>query len=425
MSFELIQANANNLPLQDNTVDLIITSPPYFALRSYRDDGEHYDDQIGSEATPTQFLDALIECTQEMKRVLKPTGSIFVNLGDKYAGSSGANNNGSTGTLNTKKDDTGNKLPVVKDRTQATWTPADTTGFRAKSLMGLPWRYAIRCIDELGLILRSEIIWHKPNGLPESVTDRTRRNHEQWFHMVKEPRYYTSIDHIREPHTSYAGFAGHAKQYGDQRNDDGRRGIDNENALGRLPGSVWTIPTEPLTNIPPHLPQHYAAFPQEWPRKLTLAFSPTGICTKCGQGRRPTTIKDATGRAENTATWESEYQYHEGTINRTLNKRPDFQRDVQTTITGEECDCPTPSAPTTPSIVLDPFCGTGTTIGVAHTLGRHAIGIDLSRDYLRLAEWRITQSGHFEKSYQRSAREGAELPLTPPPTPHAGQESLL
>lgn len=90
----IIRSNALALPLRDACVDLIVTSPPYFALRSYRDGDEHYAGQLGSEETPGAFVDALIEATREMVRVLKPTGSIFVNLGDKYAGSGGHNNSG-------------------------------------------------------------------------------------------------------------------------------------------------------------------------------------------------------------------------------------------------------------------------------------------------------------------------------------------
>jgi len=90
MSAALVRSDATAIPLGDNTVDLIVTSPPYFALRSYQDGGEHYGGQIGSEATPTAFLEALWAVTAECWRVLKPSGSLFVNLGDKYAGSNGA-----------------------------------------------------------------------------------------------------------------------------------------------------------------------------------------------------------------------------------------------------------------------------------------------------------------------------------------------
>ena len=322
----LIRGDALSLPLADNSVDLVVTSPPYFALRSYRDGDEHYDGQIGSEASPQDFLEALWAATVEMVRVVKPSGSIFVNLGDKYAGSSGRNNGTGSSTL------VGGAS--VRNRAAAKAATYSTTT-RPKSLMGLPWRYAIGCIDELGLILRSEIVWSKPNGLPESVTDRVRRSHEQWFHFTLEPRYFSAIDEIREAYTSEAAhaFTGHAKQYGDQRNDDGRNCVGEKNPLGKLPGSVWSIPSEPL-QIPDHLGvDHFAAFPQEWPRRLILGWSP-----------------------------------------------PD-------------------------GVVLDPFTGTGTVPMVARALGRTGIGIDLSADYLRLADWRIHDSGHAAKTMRRTNSE--------------------
>ena len=173
MSVTILRANALALPLADSSVDLVVTSPPYFGLRSYQDGGEHYEGQIGAEATPTEFVDALIAATREMARVLKPSGSIWVNLGDKYV----SDNRGSASDVK---------------RGEAKWAPAGPAGYPGegimprKSLMGIPWRYAIRCIDELGLILRAEVIWSKPNGLPESVTDRVRRSHEQWFCFEKD-----------------------------------------------------------------------------------------------------------------------------------------------------------------------------------------------------------------------------------------------
>jgi DNA modification methylase len=183
----IIQGDARTLPLADESVDLIVTSPPYFALRSYRDAGEHYDGQIGSEATPAEFIDALMECMGEWRRVLKPSGSVWVNLGDKYANA--GTRQGHTGigqTANPEKRHIYQPLPE---------------GTRPKSLMGLPWRFAIACIDA-GWILRAEVIWSKPNGLPESVTDRVRRSHEQWFHFTKEPRYFAAVDEVREAQKS-------------------------------------------------------------------------------------------------------------------------------------------------------------------------------------------------------------------------------
>jgi len=326
----LIQGDATVIPLADDSVDLVVTSPPYFALRSYQDDGEHYDGQIGSEATPQEFLEALWAATVEMVRVVKPSGSIFVNLGDKYAGSNGQSGGPSQLNGATYSPD-GTRTKAAK---KGGYVPK--TSVRSKSLMGLPWRYAIGCIDDLGLILRSEIVWSKPNGLPESVTDRVRRSHEQWFHFTLEPRYFSAIDEIREAYTSPPAKAQKSKaaESGATLNPTLNPTHDLEhNPLGKLPGSVWSIPSEPL-QVPDHLGvDHFAAFPQEWPRRLILGWSPQD------------------------------------------------------------------------GVVLDPFVGTGTVPMVARALGRTGIGVDLSADYLRLADWRVSESGHAAKTIRRTNQE--------------------
>lgn len=364
-SASVIRANARHLPIANDSVDLVVTSPPYFALRSYQDGGEHYDGQIGAEATPAEFVAALLEVTRECVRVLKPSGSLWVNLGDKYAGSrmDGSNDNGSHGTLVTKH----RAIPFGQRQASA----ADAGGIRPKSLIGIPWRYALACIDDLGLILRAEVIWSKPNGLPESVTDRVRRSHEQWFHFTLEPRYFSAVDEIREqsqqdrPQTKRAealavrhglteehrealrarGLGdvgrGAATQDGTGKNtaevlrlaeeaDRALGGYAREfllggPALGKLPGSVWTVPTEPL-RVPEHLGiDHFAAFPTEWPKRIIQGWSPKG-----------------------------------GTV-------------------------------------LDPFGGTGTTAMVAKALGRHGITVDMSGDYCRIAEWRTNDRNQLAK----------------------------
>ena len=292
-SVQILRGNALALALADESVDLIVTSPPYFGLRSYQDGGEHYAGQIGSEATPAEFVDALIAATREMVRVLKPSGSIWVNLGDKYAGSNGqpggAGSSTLVGTTSHTRGMTANKAPA--------------TGAPTKSLIGVPWRYAIRCIDDVGLILRAEVIWSKPNGLPESVTDRVRRSHEQWFHFTREPRYFSAVDEIREAtnpenDAHAARYREAARTYGraatdsHPRADGNGNGIFTPNPLGKLPGSVWTVPTEPL-RVPESLGiDHFAAFPTEFPRRIIMGWSPRGICTECGEGRRPVTLTD-------------------------------------------------------------------------------------------------------------------------------------
>ena len=149
--------------------------------------------------------------------------------------------------------------------------------------------------------------------------------------------------------------------------------------LGKLPGSVWTVPTQPLI-VPEWLDvDHFAAFPTEWPRRLILGWSPPGICVECGEGRRATTTKTVNG--------------------------PPMDRPSSTKGTGTACACDKPTAPTTPAVVLDPFSGTGTVAGVARALGRYGVGCDLSADYMRLARWRIWQSGMGAKVESRTNGE--------------------
>jgi len=392
----LTQADALRLPLADDSVDLIVTSPPYFALRSYRDDDEHYDGQIGSEASPQEFLEALWAATAEMVRVVKPSGSIFVNLGDKYAGSGGHNNAGVGGT----------------GRGPSFYTKASGHA-RPKSLMGLPWRYAIGCIDDLGLILRSEMIWSKPNGLPESTTDRVRRSHEQWFHFTLEPRYFSAIDEIREEHrhtepeNARTGPPNNrGKKVGQVTHDDGAPvGNFKYNPLGKLPGSVWSIPSEPL-QVPDHLGvDHFAAFPQEWPRRLILGWCPQEVCSECGEGRAPVVLKEL--ELDHHSTHAKTHRANaDGQNARSAHGRAsDNVSRTVATITGYACACPDNTAPSIPGVVLDPFTGTGTVPMVARALGRTGIGIDLSADYLRLANWRVFHSGHAAKTMRRTNEE--------------------
>jgi DNA modification methylase len=421
----IIRGDARNLPLADASVDLIVTSPPFYALRSYTDGGVHYDGQIGAEPTPAEYIDNLIACTREWMRVLKPSGSLWLNLGDKYNGSPSGPR--TTGPAEGRQFSA--EFSQRKART-ATTTPQ-------KSLLGLPWRYALRCIDEVGLILRAEVIWSKPNGLPESVTDRVRRSHEQWFHFVQQPRYYSAVDRIREPHAGEFLSSGvRNPRFGrpggllpwEIRGDDRpavRRGDVDRNemqgmkaprpshALGALPGSVWTIPTQPL-KVPEHLGiDHFAAFPMEWPRRIIQGWSPEGICTGCGEGRRP-----GVDRTEKAHLRPSAYDHEADrwAHNATGSPRKTWA-NVATVhrITGEVCACPDTSAPTRPAVVLDPFSGTGTTALVAHALGRIAIGVDMSADYCRLATWRVNDPG----------QRAAALEVDKPPVEVAGQDDLL
>ncbi len=314
--------------------------------------------------------------TAECKRVLKPSGSMWVNLGDKY---------------------------------------------RDKTLLGLPWRFALGLTDPAAYrdpidppppgghprwILRAEVVWSKPNGLPESVTDRVRRSHEQWFHFTREPRYFAAVDEVREPSAPPSSTALRGPTSGLKSNGDrGDLGMGNfmPSPLGKLPGSVWTIPSEPL-KVPDWLGvDHFAAFPQEFPRRIILGWSPSGICVECGEGRRPVVAKDL-ATVDRGAVGSRGTKFSQQSDNRRQGTDPVYG-STTATITGYACACDTPTAPTRPAVVLDPFGGTGTVAMVARALGRYGISFDLSSDYLRLARWRVWKSGH---EYKTHAREWAE-----------------
>jgi DNA modification methylase len=257
-------------------------------------------------------------------------------------------------------------------------------------------------------------VWSKPNGLPESVVDRVRRSHEQWFHLTKEPSYFAGIDEIREAYAPGSieriaqGFENNTRaETGNHANGMMRSMAEGQttyepNTLGKLPGSVWTVATEPL-KIPAHLDvDHFAAFPQEWPRRLILGWSPMGYCVECDQPRRPITSAEkvkppAHGDGSGTGSGRTgDPNGHRAT---------DERFDKVISIEGYGCACDKPTAPIRPAVVLDPFGGTGTVAMVARALGRYGISLDLSTDYLRLAKWRIWESGHASKALQRTHRE--------------------
>lgn len=220
-----------------------------------------------------------------------------------------------------------------------------------------------------------------------------------------------TVDEIRTPASGYVRPNGAARAT--PAGVKPRTLADACNPLGALPGSVWEIPTEPL-QVPDHLGvDHFAAFPSELPRRIILGWSPSGICTACGEGRRPVIGGEryvAGGRelaAEGLRSGEAR-QRRQGASS-SLGKAPAL------TITGEACACPDTTAPTRPAVVLDPFGGTGTTALVAAALGRHGITVDRSADYCRLAQWRTTDRGQLAKAMR----------VPKPPEEAAGQGDLL
>ena len=259
--------------LPDGSINCCVTSPPYFGLRDYGVAG-----QIGAEASPAEFVAALVAVFAEVRRVLADDGTLWLNLGDSYA--SGSSNNGGYSAKSTLAGFTSlsTKGRLANDSTAAHRLDP---GVPAKNMLGIPWRAAFALQDD-GWILRNDIIWAKPNGMPESVTDRLSTKHEHLFLFAKSRRYWFDLDPIREPQAEVSiARAGRADIRGkdgwaDAYHGNPPRGLakqsERDTSVGRNPGDVWTIPTQPFSEA------HFAVFPVEIPRRAIAAgCKPDGV----------------------------------------------------------------------------------------------------------------------------------------------------
>jgi DNA modification methylase len=229
--------------LPAESVHCVVTSPPYWGLRSYMADGDPLKPyELGLEPTPDLYVAHLVEVFRALRRVLRADGTCWVNLGDSYATGAGhvgehpgGGEQGARWRGTGSKHDYGlgpiqqpNRLPIA--------------GLKPKDLVGIPWRVAF-ALQADGWYLRSEIIWHKPNPMPESVQDRPTKAHEQLFLLAKSERYFYDAEAIKEPATYPDGMNGHnpvRSPYG-QGFAAGRS--DGSTTTGRNKRSVWTIPS--------------------------------------------------------------------------------------------------------------------------------------------------------------------------------------
>lgn len=293
--------------LPSGSVDCIVTSPPYFGLRDYGVDG-----QIGAEGSPAEYVENMRALFAEARRVLADDGTLWLNLGDSYQSSGGMEGVG----LNAR---------VGSTKRQALGRTRPASGLPAKNLMGIPWRVAFALQDD-GWVLRNDIIWAKPNGMPESIKDRLSTKHEHVFLLTKSPRYWFDLDAIREPHSEAtaarlaAGPVAIARRTPGEKRDPhiygaasgtntsptGERHLSGGQG-GKNPGDVWSIPTVPFSGA------HFAVFPPALAERCVLAGTKPG------------------------------------------------------------------------GVVLDPFSGSGTTGLAAARHGRRYVGIDLNAEYLDLS----------------------------------------
>lgn len=237
--------------LPDQSVQCVVTSPPYWGLRDYGNDG-----QIGLEQTPDEYVDEMVKVFAEVRRVLKDDGVLWLNLGDSYAGNnSRASNNGRAGF--------GNEREGVFSKMG--------DGLKTKDLVGIPWRVAF-ALQSDGWWLRQDIIWHKPNPMPESVTDRCTKAHEYVFMLTKSSRYYFDHEAIKEEakwerwgdQTVIKEQQGTARWIGDKSKEE----LQKRTTKNRR--SVWTIATKPFRGA------HFAVMPETLVEPPILATSKPG-----------------------------------------------------------------------------------------------------------------------------------------------------
>jgi DNA modification methylase len=362
--------------MPDESVNCIVTSPPYFGLRDYGVSG-----QIGLERTPAEYVARLVALFHEARRVLRDNGTFWLNLGDSYVSKPVGSFNGGSELLK-GRNLTGHAQSGGMDKT--------TFGIAEKNLIGIPWRVAFGLQDD-GWILRSDIIWAKPNPMPESVTDRPTKAHEYVFLFAKSARYFYDADAIREPavygenRATYIGGTERLRKAnvvsgGFIPSDKGRERPITENRNKR---SVWTVATEPTPFA------HFATYPQKLIEPCILAGCPNRVCAVCGAPWvRVVEIEGETARQKIAKRGESEYYKANGNGLNYAGGHGNNTRQRETLGFEPTCDC---HADTRPGLVFDPFMGSGTTARVAFRWGRQFMGSEINPEYVAIHDTLIRQ----------------------------------
>ncbi len=405
-ALEVLQA------MQAQSVHCCVTSPPYWGLRDYSTEG-----QLGLEPTPDQYVTNMVAVFREVRRVLRADGTLWLNIGDSYNAY-----NGGAGP--------GSKLSKIQTEARPRLESGyglRFKGLKPKDLVGIPWRLAF-ALQADGWYLRSDIIWSKPNPMPESVTDRPTKAHEYLFLLTKSPRYFYDADAIREPHSPDGRLKtvhDHVTPNSHPNYDSVGNGNERWPNGGRNKRSVWEIATEAYPDA------HFATFPQALVEPCIKAgTSEHGCCPVCGApwereimastggkrtwhdhsddlGKGQGQVKQGqkawdTYVAPQTTGWKPSCNCVADRVSGRMGvaARPVDGNDVEGHAGTEQHLRPgselRPTSPASvPCVVLDPFLGSGTTAQVARRLGRKSIGIELNPEYAQLAARRLQQLSLF------------------------------
>lgn len=399
MTVRILQGDCRDVlaTLPDNSVHCVVTSPPYYGLRDYgtalweggNPDCDHtgirrnhggekqatsagtsrdpvsrsclrcgarrIDRQIGLEKTPDEYLATMVAVFREVRRVMRNDAVAFINMGD---------------------------------------------GYRDKQLLLMPARLALALQAE-GWWVRSDIIWHKPNPMPESCTDRPTSAHEHVFLLTKSARYFYDADAVREEaeygRREWSDVDGNLRRAGGNPRDLPSATVSGSNpSSGRNLRNVWTIATSPFPDA------HFATFPPELAERCIRAgTSERGACSQCGKPWHRVVERQVTRPGVTGGATPYDSNRPDG-----MTLRAGGFGDGTITTTGWQPGCDH-GAEVVPCTVLDPFCGAATSLLVAQRLRRDAIGIELNPEYVRMSQERI----------ERDAGMFSDIAVTPVPVP--------
>jgi len=372
--------------LPDGCIQTVVTSPPYWGLRDYGEDG-----QIGLEESPDAYVQKMVDVFREIRRILRDDGVVWLNLGDSYM----AAKNAVPPPQTVSGDNRGMPEFVPPNR-------KDQEGLKTKDLVGIPWRVAF-ALQKDGWWLRQDIIWSKPNPMPESVRDRCTKSHEYIFMLTKSSHYYYDHEAIKEDSVMASGKSGFGgpKLNSNKKAHTNQLGKAWEKTPTRNKRSVWTVTTKAFKGA------HFAVYPPELITPCVLAgTSEHGCCSKCGAPyeRDLKRLNKSTYQQikEEGHDWKAQAsaaeEFPENTVNRSTGfvgnaRRPDgtacaYEVPVYETV-GWNPTCKCKGASVVPCKVFDPFTGSGTTAVVSLQNGRHFVGTELNPDYIKIATDRI------------------------------------
>jgi DNA modification methylase len=340
------------------------------------------------------YVCKIVGVFREVKRVLRDDGTLWLNLGDSYCGYKGENYCKNPETSNLQSN---NHIPVANE----CGTP-QTSGLKPKDLVGIPWRVAF-ALQADGWYLRSDIIWSKPNPMPEPVTDRPTKAHEYVFLLTKKAKYYYDADAVREAHKTIEQESKRSNfndvvQYNEKAPDQvgksrsGRSRAEDFNPAGRNRRTVWEITTQPTPEA------HFATFPEALVEPCIKAgTSERGCCPVCGAGWERIVKKESPPMEVYTKTNvkedEGDFIYKarkDGIKVGYGQKYQNWRNENPAQTTGWQPTCTCGELLTTkPCVVLDPFAGSGTTGLVARNLNRDAILIELNKEYVKIMKKKL------------------------------------